>query len=82
MFNLVYVNNEASVRYAPLLHCSMNSKVRRRLLSDMDRLWERLGFTKAGRIPQAGRLKREDGKGEEYVDAWVVYKSFVEDERT
>ncbi|KAE9411598.1 hypothetical protein BT96DRAFT_961431 [Gymnopus androsaceus JB14] len=59
VFNLVYVNNEASVR-----------------------LWERLGFTKAGRIPQAGRLKREDGKGEEYVDAWVVYKSFVEDERT
>ncbi|THV05137.1 hypothetical protein K435DRAFT_826619 [Dendrothele bispora CBS 962.96] len=54
VFNLVYVNNEASVR-----------------------LWERLGFTKIGRIPQAGRLKRLDGRGEEYVDAWVIYKSFV-----
>ncbi|KAF5348702.1 hypothetical protein D9758_006778 [Tetrapyrgos nigripes] len=43
-------------------------------------LWERLGFTKAGRIPQAGRLKRLDGKGEEYVDAWVIYKSFVEED--
>ncbi|KIK67501.1 hypothetical protein GYMLUDRAFT_93300 [Collybiopsis luxurians FD-317 M1] len=56
VFNLVYANNEASIR-----------------------LWERLGFTKAGRIPQAGRLRREDGKGEEYVDAWVIYKSFIEE---
>ena len=43
----------------------------------MTRLWKRLGFTKAGLIPRAGRLKREDGKGEEYVDAWVFYRSFV-----
>ncbi|KAL1669000.1 acyl-CoA N-acyltransferase, partial [Schizophyllum commune] len=56
VFNLVYVNNVASIR-----------------------LWERLGFTKAGRIPRAGRLKRADGNGEEYVDAWVFYKSFIED---
>ena len=41
-------------------------------------MWDRLGFTKVGRIPNAGRLKRSDG-GEEYVDAWVVYKSFEED---
>lgn len=54
VFNLVFVNNTASIR-----------------------LWERLGFTKAGCIPQAGRLKRKDGQGEEYVDAWVFYKSFV-----
>ncbi|KAI6007710.1 hypothetical protein F5J12DRAFT_742203 [Pisolithus orientalis] len=53
IFNLVYVNNEASIR-----------------------LWENLGFIKAGRIPKAGRLKRSDGKGEEYVDAWVFYRSF------
>lgn len=42
------------------------------------RLWEALGFTKAGLIPNAGRLK-EDGGGEEYVDAIVFYKRFVED---
>ncbi|KAF8653337.1 hypothetical protein AX16_004037 [Volvariella volvacea WC 439] len=54
VFNLVYVNNVASVR-----------------------LWERLNFTKAGLIPRAGRLKRKDGNGEEYVDAWVFYKSFL-----
>lgn len=40
------------------------------------RLWEALDFTKAGRIPRAGRLRTEDGKGEEYVDAWVFYKQF------
>ncbi|GJE91420.1 hypothetical protein PsYK624_075700 [Phanerochaete sordida] len=53
VFNLVYVNNIASVK-----------------------LWEALGFTKAGRIPRAGRLKKADGIGEEYVDAWVFYKQF------
>lgn len=53
VFNLVYVNNIASVK-----------------------LWERLGFSKAGRIPRAGRLRTKDGLGEEYVDAWVFYKSF------
>ncbi|KAL5483186.1 hypothetical protein ACEPAI_8415 [Sanghuangporus weigelae] len=36
-----------------------------------------LGFSKAGRIPRAGRLKRKDEQGEEYVDAWVLYKSFI-----
>ncbi|KAF9467627.1 hypothetical protein BDZ94DRAFT_1248581 [Collybia nuda] len=55
VFNLVYVNNTASIR-----------------------MWEKLNFTKAGRIPQAGRLKRKGGDGEEYVDAWVFYKSFIE----
>ncbi|KAF7298062.1 Alternative cyclin Pcl12 [Mycena chlorophos] len=56
VFNLVYVNNVASVK-----------------------LWDRLNFTRAGLIPQAGRLRRKDGQGEEYVDAIVFYKSFVED---
>ncbi|KAH7927450.1 hypothetical protein BV22DRAFT_1103676 [Leucogyrophana mollusca] len=56
VFNLVYVNNVASVR-----------------------LWEKLDFKKAGLIPKAGRLKRKDGLGEEYVDAWVFYKDFEED---
>ena len=44
----------------------------------LSRLWERLNFTKAGLIPRAGRLKRKDGQGEEYVDAFVFYKSFVD----
>ncbi|KAJ7106053.1 hypothetical protein C8R43DRAFT_218374 [Mycena crocata] len=43
------------------------------------KLWEGLNFTKAGLIPKAGRLRRKDGNGEEYVDAWVIYKSFVDD---
>ncbi|CDO69606.1 hypothetical protein BN946_scf184875.g9 [Trametes cinnabarina] len=53
VFNLVYVNNVASVK-----------------------LWEALNFTKAGRIPRAGRLRTADGTGEEYVDAWVFYRRF------
>ncbi|KAF8583828.1 hypothetical protein K439DRAFT_1390119 [Ramaria rubella] len=59
VFNLVYVNNVASVR-----------------------IWDRLGFNKVGRLPCAGRLKRraEEGGGEEYVDAWVMYKSFEGDD--
>ncbi|PCH35622.1 acyl-CoA N-acyltransferase [Wolfiporia cocos MD-104 SS10] len=56
VFNLVYVNNTASVR-----------------------LWESLGFTKAGLIPRAGRLKKADSNpGEEFVDAWVFYHRFEE----
>ncbi|KAF8161278.1 hypothetical protein B0H34DRAFT_652788 [Crassisporium funariophilum] len=55
VFNLVYVNNVASVK-----------------------MWERLGFTKAGLIPRAGRLRTKDGEGEEYIDAFVFYKSFTE----
>ncbi|KAJ7076821.1 hypothetical protein B0H15DRAFT_925045 [Mycena belliarum] len=43
------------------------------------RLWEGLNFKKAGLIPKAGRLRRRNGDGEEYVDAWVIYKSFVDD---
>ncbi|KAI0645242.1 hypothetical protein C8Q79DRAFT_760461 [Trametes meyenii] len=53
VFNLVYVNNIASVK-----------------------LWEALEFTKAGRIPRAGRLRKADGDGEEFVDAWVFYRRF------
>ncbi|TFK23167.1 acyl-CoA N-acyltransferase [Coprinopsis marcescibilis] len=42
------------------------------------RIWESLGFTKAGIIPSAGRLKRKDGNGEEFIDAFVFYKRFSE----
>ena len=37
-----------------------------------------MDFTKAGRIPRAGRLNKADGSGEEYVDALVFYKKFDE----
>lgn len=46
------------------------------------RLWESLSFTKAGRIPRAGRLRKADGQGEEFVDAWVFYKRFETEDTT
>ena len=76
MFNLVYVNNVASIRCVII---SPSIVYREWRIDVLSRLWERLGFTKAGCIPRAGRLKRADGNGEEYVDAWVFYKSFIED---
>ena len=42
------------------------------------RIWERLGFSRVGIVPKAGRLRTVDGKGEEYVDAVVIYKEFAE----
>jgi ribosomal protein S18 acetylase RimI-like enzyme len=53
VFNLVYANNEASVR-----------------------IWERLGFYRVGKIPNAGLLRTSDGTGEHYVDAWVIHGDF------
>ena len=50
VFNLVYVNNVASVK-----------------------IWDALGFTRAGLIPGAGNLEGSD----EFVDAIVFHKSFV-----
>ena len=43
------------------------------------RIWDSLGFTRAGLIPRAGRLRRADGQGEEWADAIVYYRSFVEE---
>jgi len=57
VFNLVYVNNTASIK-----------------------LWDALGFTRAGLIPNAGRL-RKGGGGEEYIDAIIYYKSFIDGKR-
>lgn len=76
VFNLVYVNNHASVK-------CVGSRARAMLAPSLtmyyaDRLWEGLNFVKAGRIPRAGRLRRKDGDGEEYVDAWVFYKDFTQ----
>lgn len=41
------------------------------------KIWDSLGFQRVGLIPNAGRLRTQDGLGEEYVDAVVVHKSFV-----
>lgn len=84
VFNLVYVNNTASVRSGSLqvsakLECPL--PLWNHTNSFRNRIWESLNFTKAGLIPKAGRLKRADGQGEEYVDAWVFYKSFVDEWR-
>jgi ribosomal protein S18 acetylase RimI-like enzyme len=39
-------------------------------------IWDRLGFTRAGLIPEAGRLKSGPEGQEELVDAVVIYKRF------
>jgi ribosomal protein S18 acetylase RimI-like enzyme len=40
------------------------------------KLWTKLGFMNVGRIPEAGRLKKAGGNGDEFVDAWVVHGDF------
>ncbi|KAK8864491.1 hypothetical protein IAR55_001741 [Kwoniella newhampshirensis] len=40
-------------------------------------IWDQLGFIRVGVIPGAGRLKTGPNGTEEYVDAVVVFKSFV-----
>ena len=61
VFNLVYVNNIASVK-----------------------IWDSLGFTRAGLVPKAGRLRKVPGAGpeqdseeEEYVDAILFWRDFA-----
>jgi hypothetical protein len=44
------------------------------------RIWDSLGFTRAGLIPRAGRMRRADGNGEEWVDSIIYYRSFVDEE--
>jgi len=44
------------------------------------RIWDSLGFVRAGLIPRAGRLRRDDGSGEEWVDAIIYYRSFVDED--
>ncbi len=63
VFNLVYVNNDVSVKYAvfpwiipPMMcNCGRNSALQ-----------------KVSLIPRAGRLRRKDGQGEEYVELGVL----------
>lgn len=40
-------------------------------------IWDQLGFQRVGVIPNGGRLKTGPNGNEEYVDAVIVYKSFV-----
>ncbi|WVO16187.1 hypothetical protein L204_103858 [Cryptococcus depauperatus] len=40
-------------------------------------IWDQLGFTRVGIIPNAGRLKTGPSGVEEYVDAVIIHKSFV-----
>ncbi|WWC62075.1 uncharacterized protein I303_104665 [Kwoniella dejecticola CBS 10117] len=40
-------------------------------------IWDQLGFQRVGEVPNAGRLKTGPNGTEEYVDAVVVFKSFV-----
>ncbi|KAH9956497.1 hypothetical protein BC827DRAFT_1139398 [Russula dissimulans] len=44
------------------------------------RIWDSLGFTRVGLIPRAGRLRRADGSGDEWVDAVIYYRSFMDEE--
>ncbi|GAA5837472.1 hypothetical protein JCM5353_001732 [Sporobolomyces roseus] len=42
------------------------------------RIWDALGFKRAGLIPKAGRLMNKEGTGEEYVDAIVFHYDFTQ----
>ncbi|KZT51971.1 hypothetical protein CALCODRAFT_487508 [Calocera cornea HHB12733] len=44
------------------------------------KIWDKLGFTRAGLIPRAGRLRKKGENGEEFVDAVVFWKSLVPDQ--
>jgi len=40
------------------------------------KLWRKLQFVEIGRVPKAGRLKKQDSEEEEFVDAIMFYKDF------
>ncbi|GAA5947141.1 hypothetical protein JCM3765_002175 [Sporobolomyces pararoseus] len=42
------------------------------------RIWDALGFKRAGLIPKAGLLRNAEGTGEEYVDAIVFHYDFTQ----
>lgn len=77
VFNLVYANNTGSLRYA---HATPRVISRWCPIKASPRIWDSLGFTRAGLIPRAGRLRRADGNGEEWVDSVIYYRSFVDEE--
>jgi L-amino acid N-acyltransferase YncA len=71
VFNLVYESESTFTAVSvarELTHLDNHASLK---------LWDALGFKRVGLIPGAGRLRTKDGKGEEYVDAVVIHKSFV-----
>jgi hypothetical protein len=64
------------MRRVPQLH-AIHSGVHKGLYT---RIWDSLGFVRAGLIPRAGQLRRNDGSGEEWVDAIIYYRSFVDED--
>jgi ribosomal protein S18 acetylase RimI-like enzyme len=44
-------------------------------------LWRKHGFKEIGRIPGAGRLKKRNDNGEEFIDAIMFYYDFAENEK-
>jgi L-amino acid N-acyltransferase YncA len=40
------------------------------------KIWDRLGFDRVGRIPQAGLMRKAGTTEEQYVDAWVMHGDF------
>ena len=77
VFNLVYTNNTGSMR---CVSSCMGTFGYVTTESTSSRIWDSLGFVRAGLIPRAGRLRREDGSGEEWVDAIIYYRSFVDED--
>ena len=77
VFNLVYTNNTGSLRCAPRLQYVVLGGAHKGLYT---RIWDSLGFVRAGLIPRAGRLRRSDGNGEEWVDAIIYYRSLVDED--
>jgi len=69
VFNLVYKSRSS-------LHPPKRAKT---LLDNTAslKLWDTLGFSRVGVIPQAGRLRSGPNGEEEYVDAVIIHKSFV-----
>lgn len=76
VFNLVYATNTGSLRYVKR-YSGMIDGVQTQIVL---RIWDSLGFTRAGLIPRAGRMRRADGNGEEWVDSIIYYRSFVDEE--
>jgi hypothetical protein len=79
VFNLVYANNTGSLRYARAILYWDNRRCSNET-ARYGRIWDSLGFTRAGLIPRAGRLRSADGNGEEWVDSIIYYRSFVDGE--
>ena len=75
VFNLVYANNTGSLRYVRATLYYVDRSVKASL-----RIWDALGFTRVGLVPRAGRMRRADGNGEEWVDSVIYYRSFVDEE--